>query len=60
MRQPLPQHTGILELIREAKGRDHPWADGALAQLGNLTGCNYIFKRTVRFDSIRYEIEAQP
>jgi hypothetical protein len=50
----------VLELIRQAKERDHPWADGALAQIGALTGLNYAFKRTVRFDFIRYEIEVQP
>ena len=56
----LPPHAGVLELIRQAKERDHPWADGALAQIGALTGLNYAFKRTVRFDFIRYEIEVQP
>jgi hypothetical protein len=55
-----PPHGGLLELIRQAKDSGNPWADGALAQVGVLTGRNYVFVRYRGAESMLHEIEVQP
>lgn len=51
-----PDLVGVLEVILHAKRTGSPWADCALAEISGITGINYVFMATVKFDRLSFEI----